>query len=149
MSENINISKINHRLKKANELFPEYLAEDIFKYFSVSTISEEEKNSIKEEYLLSLGRWGKVNLINSTIGYAIRLMNSDSLLEYEEIHKLYSLFDAIYSMENIGLYPDPVLKKIYTQTQNEFILKKEYERSKLVAQDKIENWKKKWEWYQW
>jgi hypothetical protein len=50
-------------------------------------------------------------------------------------------------MENIGLQPDTTLSEKYRAAQTEFIMNREPKRSRLVAQDKVEDWKKNREWY--
>jgi hypothetical protein len=143
----LSIADIDKRLNKDKELFPENIAEEIFKLYSTADVPESEKKRIKEKYLAALEKWRQSDLINKKMDYAIKLMNYNGPLEYEEIHLLFSLFDTIYSMENIGLQPDTTLSEKYRAAQTEFIMNREPKRSRLVAQDKVEDWKKNREWY--
>ena len=144
---NTTIEEIRKSFNKEKDLFPEYLAEDILKLFSKGQLTNKEIENLKNSYLSALKKWNCVNILESKMNYAIKLMNSRASLEYEEIHLLFSLFDSIYSMIYLGLFSNDELKINYEKMQIKFLNERERKKVKLVAQDRFENWKKDRIWY--
>ena len=97
-------------------------------------------------FVTSLSNWELDDLLIRQVGYAIRLAEADGKLEYEEMHKLFSLCDEIYALEFIGLNFDNDLKIDFEESiRRRFTQEKK--KAKLVSEDKAENWQKELWWY--
>ena len=58
-----------------------------------------------------LSVWGLEDLIEIQADYAIRISSYNGKLEYEEMHKLFSLCDEIYALECLGQKLDKIKKR--------------------------------------
>lgn len=106
----------------------------------------EEVEKLKSDFVPRLLYWNLENILETQINYAIRLADFSGKLEYEEMHKLFSLCDEIYALEFIGLTVDDKKKMTFLNSlRNRFKL--ENKKAKLVCEDKVEDWKKDLWWY--
>ena len=86
------------------------------------------------------------DLLIRQVCYAQKIAQYNYDIEYEEMHKLISLCDEIYALEYLGLCFDKYQKNQFKRVvQARF--KRERVRAKLVAEDKVEDWKKNFWWY--
>lgn len=78
--------------------------------------------------------------------YALKPAESKSDLEYEEMHKLFSLCDEIYALDFLGLPLDVSLRRRFEQgVMRRF--ERERQKARNVAADKYEWWKEGIWWY--
>lgn len=145
MEENtLLLEKINKELAQEKNLFPDYLAEKIFKYINES---KEPSQNLVDRFRLKLREWENSSVLLSRIRYAEKLMHYASTLEYEELLKLYSMFDAIYSLRMLGeIAPKEVIED-YELLQLKFLGTFNTKKLNQVIGDKIEPWKSGWNWY--
>lgn len=129
--------------------FAEHVAEDVFRFFLELNIKVEERQEIIKVFHKSLEKQGLQQILDSKMRYAIKLMLYPSILEYEELYKLYTLFDSIFYMKNLELPYTDLLFVEFEVLQQEFVKNKERKRLKLVANDMYRDWKKGMWWYQW
>lgn len=73
--------------------------------------------------------------------YAIRISDSDRMIEYEEMHKLLSLCEEIFALDYLGFKLENRMKRIYVQSVTKRLLK-EAKKATMVIQDKLEDWNK-------
>ncbi|WMJ72293.1 hypothetical protein RCC89_18825 [Cytophagaceae bacterium ABcell3] len=139
------LHSVNTRLKKNNCLphIVSSLAYDIF--YLISNYEDVDDELIKNKFLDYVTRNNQENLLDIQIEYAVQLMDHNSKLEYEEVHKVFSLVDEIFALKKLGLKTD-FLCHIYEQKLKIF-LQKEFTRAKMVVEDRWEDWKKDWWWY--
>ena len=106
-------------------------------------------NHIQElatKFVSLLPEWELEDLIVRQVQYAQRIADYDGTLEYEEMHKLFSLCDEIQSLEDLGLDFNENLKKEFEESiRSRFV--REKRKAKLVAEDKNEKWKNGFWWY--
>lgn len=128
--------------------FPEYSAQEIVKFF----IEEDEldiadKKEVLDFYISALNSMNEENLFERQVKYALKLMKIRKTLMYEEVHKLFSLFDNIYCLNLLGfnLKGEGLIE--YEMLKNDFILNKAAKVAKLVSEDRFEEWKGNWWWY--
>lgn len=96
--------------------------------------------NLTEMYLNRLEATGNDGLLNEQVEYAIRIADSEGELEYEEMHKLFSLCEEIHALEYLGLEFGNKLKAQYQQSVRQRF-EREKRKAKLVAEDKAEKWK--------
>lgn len=105
-----------------------------------------EVRDLTSEFTDRLRHWGLSDLLVRQVNYAIRIAASEGRLEYEEMHKLFSLCDEIFALECAGLEMDQSLRdKFERSIQLRF--DQERSKSKLVAGDRVEPWNKDFWWY--
>ena len=121
-----------------------------FEFFLlIYILKEKDEKKIRKLYSVfinQLSNWNLENLLDRQIEYAIKLADSEGKLEYEEMHKLFSLCDEIYALETLGFTKN----KKYKLTLEEALKKrflKEKKKAKLVSEDKVDNWRKELWWY--
>jgi hypothetical protein len=148
MSSNNNLlTSITTALSKDNPL-PHQAASISIDIQKLSLNSPDNKtiNKLKSDYIGKLNSWKLSNIISHQINYAIRIAASPGLLEYEEMHKLFSLCDEIHALQYCGLTIEAQEKINFEETiRTRF--RKEQKKARMVAEDKIENWKKDLWWY--
>jgi len=89
---------------------------------------------------------GIENSLDHQLRYATRLAQSGGLLLYEEMHKLFSLCDQIYALQTLGLRVTPE-KLASFESAIRGRLVQQRKMAKLVAEDKLEDWKRELWWY--
>lgn len=106
-------------------------------------------NQVQElatKFVSLLPEWELEDLIVRQVQYAQRIADYDGTLEYEEMHKLFSLCDEIQALEDLGLDFNENLKKEFEESiRSRFV--REKRKAKLVAEDKNEGWKNGFWWY--
>ena len=102
--------------------------------------------ALKEQFSAAVRAWGFTDLLEHQIRYAIRIARSSGKLEYEEMHKLFSLCGEIAALRWLGLRADPVLKEELEETLR-FRFALEQRKAHLVAQDRSASWTRHWWWY--
>ncbi len=105
-----------------------------------------EIKELEKIYLSNLSKWGLDDILVKQVNYAKRIADSKKQLLYEEMHKLFSLCNEIYALENIGLRYDCALKQQYEKSLHQRF-EREKTKAKLVAEDTIETWNKNLWWY--
>jgi hypothetical protein len=89
-------------------------------------------------YFTLLSSWGLEDLLQRQTDYAIVLASAEGELEYEEIHKLFSLCDEISALESLGLKHD-----IAQRSRFESAVRKRFSDqsrvAELVAEDRGES----------
>ena len=106
----------------------------------------EETEKLKSDFVPRLLYWDLENILDIQINYALRLAESSGKLEYEEMHKLFSLCDEIHALEFVGLNVDDEKKMAFLSSLRDRF-KLEDRKAKLVCEDKVEDWKKNLWWY--
>lgn len=143
------LKSIQERLKKSH-LYPHQVAslgEDIFILKNrLGRLNNREYEVILKDYTKLLDKLGLQDILLNQIQYAIRIAKSQGELEYEEMHKLFSLCDEISALKNIGLKVDESINKTLKDAL-EYRFQLERGKAKLVAQDKFKDWKKDYWWY--
>lgn len=137
--------EIDKELAQSKNLFPEYLAEKVCKYIAMNEGNDSAQFST--HFIIKLTDWHETNLLSSRIDYAKKLMIFPYNLEYEELSKLFSLFDGIESMHRIGLPVALHKLKEYQTIQLSFITQYDIGKLRMIIMDKSENWKAGWLWY--
>ncbi|MBG6130180.1 hypothetical protein IWQ47_001737 [Aquimarina sp. EL_43] len=121
------------------------LAYDLLLLNNQSDKSQEVLN-MNSRFKERLFEWGLNDILNTQFRYAIRIANSEGVLEYEEMHKLFSLCDEIYALEILGIsFDNSVKSEFITSVRKRFA--NERKKASMVAQDKIETWKSNLWWY--
>ena len=86
------------------------------------------------------------HVLESHLRYAIRLATTTGQLIYEETHKLFSLCDEIHALRKIGFMADyKLIGEFEASVRSRFAA--ERRQSRLVAEDKLEDWKRSLWWY--
>jgi hypothetical protein len=94
----------------------------------------------------ALPAWGMADLIARQMHYARTLAESNGALEYEEMHKLFSLCDEIRALQALGLAADrPARESLETALRARFSA--ERKKARMVAEDKAEVWNRDAFWY--
>jgi hypothetical protein len=138
--------------KKLNEnTLSKYQALDVAEglFFLIQNDYESEKanlNELQSKFLEILNRSSILDLIQSQMNYAIKIADSPGELLYEEMHKLFSLCDTIYTLEYLGLNSDNHLKESYEKSIKMRFMR-EKKKAKMVAEDKLEDRKIDFWWY--
>jgi hypothetical protein len=122
------------------------LGYELFRAMSNDHLVAEEKQELLKEYVKFLERSGMQDLLREQILYAERLALYDGPLEYEEMHKLYSLCDEIKALSQLGLSVSTEMWKRFEDAVAHR-LRRESRKARLVAEDKVEPQKKDWWWY--
>ena len=109
-------------------------------------VDDRHVQELASKFVSLLPEWELEDLIMRQAQYAQRIADHDGILEYEEMHKLFSLCDEIYSLEYLGLNFNEKLKQEFEESiRSRFDWEKR--KTKLVAEDKFENWKQDFWWY--
>jgi hypothetical protein len=116
--------------------------------FQLKTPSIEENEKVQQIISLIQRKIDNKNihLANSQMDYAIRLSDSRFDLEYEEMHKLFSLLNQIYAIEKMGFTID-VNKKNEFEKSVRTRFEKEHQKARLVAEDKFDDWNQHLWWF--
>jgi hypothetical protein len=123
------------------------IAYDIFTLMFKHELSDDKNvQKLASKFISLLPEWELEDLIVRQAQYAQRIANYDGVLEYEEMHKLLSLCDEIHSLEYLGLNFNEKLRQEFEESiRTRF--EREKRKFKLVAEDKIEDWKQHFWWY--
>lgn len=106
-----------------------------------------ELNLVKEAYKTQLSVWALDDILDRQLKYAIRIAETEEqAMEYEEMHKLFSLCDEIYALECLGLKFNPDLKKVYEQNIKDAINKNKKIAS-VAAKQNAEQWNIEFWWF--
>lgn len=109
-------------------------------------LEKKQLNVLQSKFLDILNRSGILDLVQSQMNYAIKIADAPGELLYEEMHKLFSLCDTIYALENLGSNSDNHLKESYEKSiKKRFMTEKK--KAKMVAEDKFEDRKINFWWY--
>ena len=85
-------------------------------------------------------------VLDHQMNYANRLSYDKWDLEYEEMHKLFSLADEIWALKALGL---PFSRSLYAKFEKG--LRHRFERepgkARLVAEDRVDDWNRDRWWY--
>jgi hypothetical protein len=117
--------------------------------FTLSHDTQVDPSAVQkllEHFLDSLPEWGLEDLPARTAEYAHRLATAPGELEYEELHKLFSLRDELHVLCELGM-------SIGSQAQSELdaALRARFQAQKKaassVAQDRAEDWNRNLWWY--
>ena len=143
---NYSLKEIKRKLKQ--ESCMPFQASSIAQTLFLENEQNNNEDTVKliSLFLNKLIEWDLERLWFKQLNYGKAIADSEFDLEYEEMHKLYSLCDEIYCLEKIGLKTNENIKKEFFESiQNR--LQKESKKAKLVAEDKIEDWNKDLWWY--
>lgn len=123
------------------------LGYDIYRIKNVYEILDDDEYSyLLEAYCDLLENNGLSDVLHQEINYAIKIAQSEGELEYEEMHKLFSLCDEIMALRNIGLKVDDSVYEKYIKVLR-YRFSKEKKKARFVAEDLYEDWKKYYWWY--
>jgi hypothetical protein len=90
---------------------------------------------------------GLGDVLGKHIEYAKRLAMASGELEYEEMHKLFSLRDEIEALGAIlGSLDEQARGAVDGALRHRFAV--EPRKASLVAEDRLEDWKARWWWYE-
>lgn len=122
------------------------IAMDLFFLIRAFGSKEPLVDDLVQSFFVSLSGWGMEDLLATQIDYARTLAAAPGELEYEEMHKLFSICDEIQAMREIGLsIEDSELEDLATVLRSRFL--SEARKARLVAEDKAEEWNREWWWY--
>ncbi len=97
-------------------------------------------------YLEKLPIWGFDNLHVILANYAILISSFNGELEYEEMHKLFSLCDEIYALDYLGLNLNEEKKnELNKSLRLRFSIQRKI--AKIAAIRNVESWSKELWWY--
>jgi hypothetical protein len=86
------------------------------------------------------------DVLSNHIDYAVSLATCKRNLEYEEMHKLFSLCDEIEALQSIGIIAsEDSIAALRGALTDRFQM--ERSKARLVAEDRLEGWKREWWWY--
>lgn len=134
------ITKVHLRSYEASSI-----AYEIVSVIKENKLDERYSESLKEKFKIAVIQNDLKSIYITTVKYALKLMRAESLI-FEEYNKIYSLFDEIYSLEFLEIFIDNQLQKNFILTMNLF-LAEHLNKCKLVAQDRVLDWKKEFSWY--
>lgn len=106
----------------------------------------QQTRGLIARFVEALSASGMSDLLCVQMAYARRLAESTGPLQYEEMHKLFSLCDEIGAMRMLGLTePDQVADSLEHALRSRFAL--ERSKARLVADDKVTPWNRDFWWY--
>lgn len=114
--------------------------------FKLGQSTNFRNQNLVSVFISKLQYWELDDLIIRQVKYAIRIANSNGKLEYEEMHKLFSLCDEIYALDYLGLDLDKGLIVEYEESIRRRF-KREKLKAKMVAEDRVEKWQENFWWY--
>lgn len=107
---------------------------------------EGQLQELVNRFLNRLSDWGLNNLLAIQVGYARDLAASPGALEYEEMHKLFSLCDEVWALQVIGVSSDGAnLTELESSVKDRFL--REPRKARLVAEDRVKEWNRDYWWY--
>lgn len=86
------------------------------------------------------------DLLGHQLRYIVRLASASGPLEYEEMHKLFSLCDEVHAIRSLGLSSDPALVDEFDTVVHERFMAQR-RTAVLVAEDRAEPWNQELWWY--
>lgn len=119
---------------------------DLFLFLRDARQDQAELRSLVVSFAESLPVWGMADLLAVQTNYARNLAASPRALEYEEMHKLFSLCDEIFALRELGLTAAAdTIEELDSALHARFAA--EPRKSRLVAEDRAENWNRDLWWY--
>lgn len=95
---------------------------------------------------MALPGWKLDDLVSRQMLYAIRIAQTAGKIEYEEMHKLFSLCDEIYALRKLGLAAASEMEREFeTAIRQRF--RKESAKARAAAEDRADEWNRKLWWY--
>jgi hypothetical protein len=137
-----------HNQLKGNKILPyqfSIMISEIYQIKLSGTSNESEIDgivSVIKNKVLEM----KVDLATTQMNYAINLATAKGDLLYEEMHKLFSLRNEIFALEEMGFSCNESLKKDVDNALM-YRFKKEPQKAKMVAEDKLKDWNCDLWWY--
>lgn len=122
------------------------IAFEIFKLIIQEIKPNAKTKLLLKRFLEQLSIWELDDLHVIQANYAIRISNFKGKLEYEEMHKLFSLCDEIYALEYLGLKLDESKKKELEKSLKS-IFSQEKKNATIAARQNVEFWNKNLWWY--
>lgn len=122
------------------------LADNLFLLIQISDLNKDQLDQLQSKFLEKINLHNMSDLMQNQMNYAIKIAESSGELLYEEMHKLFSLCDTIYALENLGLKSDDNLKEAHHKVIKNR-LQSEKGKAKMVAEDKQGNRKIDLWWY--
>ena len=108
--------------------------------------ADSEVRSLVARFIEILPVWGMPDLLALQMSYAQTLAEAKGQLEYEEMHKLFSLRDEIRAMRTLGLAADEQdVVELDTALRSRFSA--DPKKARLVAEDRVEGWNRDSWWY--
>jgi hypothetical protein len=129
--------------------FPYQAATIAFELFYLriqDTKTNLKLESLLKKFLEKLSTLGLDNLHIIQADYAIRISNYGGKLEYEEMHKLFSLCDEIHAMDYLGLKLDQNKKRELEESLRSTFLR-DKKNANIAAHQNVELWNKNLWWY--
>jgi hypothetical protein len=102
--------------------------------------------TLSERFRARLRDAGLHDVLDEQLRYAIRLASDGGALAYEEMHKLFSLCDAIHAMQWLGLSPSSGLAEVLETSARDRFARQPRDAG-LVAEDRAEDWNRSLWWY--
>ena len=108
--------------------------------------NRSESQRLVDEFFRCVPLWGMEDLLSVQVEYARRLAASPGTLEYEEMHKLFSLCDEIQALKELGMRVTAAeMDNLEAALQARF--RAEPKKARLAADDKVEDWTRESWWY--
>jgi hypothetical protein len=124
-----------------------WLGMDVFKYVNQYDLWQEEEGlQLINLYSSFLKNNNLEDVVSHQANYAIKLAQTSRLIEYEEMHKLFSIVDELMALKSLGFEIQESLFEEVSRSQRDRF-QKEPGKSSLVAEDKVENWNRDFWWY--
>jgi hypothetical protein len=149
MKDSVKIIKSIEKKITQGLALPYMASETAYELFILLYVLEEDRKhaiQLLEKFhnILQGKKWG--SLADHQARYAIRIAEANGTLLYEEMHKLFSLCDEIYAMENLGIILSEDLKNDFEYAIRQRF-KKEQMQAQTAAQHNVEDWNKNLWWY--
>lgn len=122
------------------------VAYELFRLVDEFGNEDLEINNLLDQFKIHLTQNALENISILQANYAIKLAGFTGDLEYEEIHKLYSLRDEIYALEYLG-FSLPREKKKKLEDNLKSRLSKDRKKAIVAARQNVELWSKGLWWY--
>lgn len=145
MNETI-INEIRRTLEKTEVLPHEASTLGYEMFFLKYVTKDENSDALIERFKKAIQRWDLTRLITIQEEYICRIINAEHI-EYEEIHKVFSLCEEIYALEKVGLNIEENERRKFKE-QFELFLRTERKRTAMVAQERKRDWSKDLWFYQ-
>ncbi len=107
---------------------------------------EPEIAELLSEFRAKLSAAGFDDIVTRQMNYAIRLANWPGELIYEEVHKLFSLCDAVHELSELGLAVDAGLKSEFEQAVRARS-SRQARAMRLAAEDRVNDQNRERWWY--
>jgi len=108
--------------------------------------SEGKVEALLNFFFEQLPIWKLENLTNIQADYAISIAAYNGKLNYEEMHKLFSLCDEIYALEYLGLKIDETKRK-ELEDKLRYRFSNEKRKAHVAAKQNVEFWNNGLWWY--